>query len=43
VKVWDYVGRVGNTGTSTGAHLHLEIHVDGAAVDPFAFLKKHTD
>jgi len=36
VKVWDYVGRVGNTGTSTGAHLHLEIHVDGVPVDPFA-------
>jgi murein DD-endopeptidase MepM/ murein hydrolase activator NlpD len=43
VKVSDYVGRVGNTGTSTGAHLHLEIHVDGVVVDPFAFLKKYTD
>ncbi len=43
VKVADYVGRVGNTGTSTGAHLHLEIHVDGVAVDPFVWLKKYTD
>ncbi len=41
VKVGDYVGRVGNTGTSTGAHLHLEIHVDGVQVDPFAWLKKN--
>lgn len=41
VKVGDYVGRVGNTGTSTGAHLHLEIRVDGAQVDPFAWLKEH--
>lgn len=42
VQVADYVGRVGNTGTSTGAHLHLEIHVDGVQVDPYAWLKKHT-
>jgi murein DD-endopeptidase MepM/ murein hydrolase activator NlpD len=41
VKVADYVGRVGNTGTSTGAHLHLEIRVDGQQVDPFAWLKKN--
>lgn len=41
VKVADYVGRVGNTGTSTGGHLHLEIHVDGAPVDPFQWLKKN--
>lgn len=42
VKVADYVGRVGNTGTSTGAHLHLEIHENGVPVDPYAWLKKHT-
>jgi len=42
VQVGDYVGRVGNTGTTTGAHLHLGIMVDGVAVDPFAWLKKHT-
>lgn len=41
IKVADYVGRVGNTGTSTGAHLHLEIHENGIQVDPFAWLKKH--
>lgn len=42
VAVGDYVGRVGNTGTTTGAHLHLGIIVDGVAVDPFDWLKKHT-
>lgn len=42
VEVGDYVGRVGNTGTTTGAHLHLGIMVNGVAVDPFDWLKKHT-
>ena len=42
VEVGDYVGRVGNTGTTTGAHLHLGIVVNGVAVDPFDWLKKHT-
>ncbi|MFM2412161.1 MAG: hypothetical protein RLZZ587_494 [Actinomycetota bacterium] len=41
IVVADYVGRVGSTGTSTGAHLHLEIHVNGIQVDPFAWLKKN--
>jgi murein DD-endopeptidase MepM/ murein hydrolase activator NlpD len=42
VAVTDYVGRVGSTGTSTGAHLHLEIHVNGVQVDPFTWLKANT-
>jgi len=42
VKAGDYVGRVGNTGASTGAHLHFSILIDGEHVDPFEWLKKYT-
>jgi murein DD-endopeptidase MepM/ murein hydrolase activator NlpD len=42
VAAGDYVGKVGNTGTSTGPHLHFEIHINGKPVDPFEWLKKHT-
>lgn len=38
VKVGDFVGLVGDSGNSYGAHLHLEVHVDGVPVDPFAWL-----
>ena len=41
VKVGQQVGQVGTTGTSTGAHLHFEVHVDGAPTDPFAWLKSN--
>lgn len=36
------IGSVGNTGTSTGAHLHFEILIDGIQVDPMPILKKLT-
>ena len=38
VSAGDFVGLVGSTGTSTGAHLHFEVRIDGVYVDPFAFL-----
>lgn len=43
VNVGDEVGKVGNTGSSTGAHLHLEIHIGGVKVDPFAYLKANNN
>ena len=32
------VGKVGNTGVGTGAHLHFEIHIDGEKVDPLLYV-----
>lgn len=34
----DVVGFVGTTGSSTGCHLHFEIHEDGQAVDPARYV-----
>jgi murein DD-endopeptidase MepM/ murein hydrolase activator NlpD len=38
VKVGDFIGLVGDTGTSYGSHLHFELHVEKVPVDPFAWL-----
>jgi len=36
VKAGDQIGQLGNTGKSTGPHLHIETHIDGQHVDPLS-------
>ena len=38
VSAGDILGAVGSTGLATGAHLHLEVDIDGRATDPLQWL-----
>ncbi len=39
----DRIGDMGNSGRSTGTHLHYEVRVDGRAVNPMTFIKAGRD
>jgi murein DD-endopeptidase MepM/ murein hydrolase activator NlpD len=39
VRKGDVVGKAGNTGTSTGIHLHFEILKDGKHVNPLSYVR----
>ncbi|OAN35196.1 M23 family metallopeptidase [Microbacterium sp. H83] len=41
VKVGDIIGRTGNTGRSYGAHLHLELIINGSKIDPLPWLREN--
>lgn len=38
VVMGEQIGSVGNTGWSTGAHLHFEVRTDGSAVNPISYI-----
>jgi hypothetical protein len=40
VEAGQQIARTGNTGGSTGCHLHYEVHLNGQAVDPEPYMRE---
>ncbi len=43
VSIGDTAGRVGSTGNSFGAHLHLVVQLEGESIDPLPFIELHSE
>ncbi|HIW36008.1 MAG TPA: M23 family metallopeptidase [Candidatus Treponema faecavium] len=43
VSQHDVIGAIGNTGLSTGPHLHYEVHIGSDVVDPAKYINVRTD
>lgn len=41
VEAGQLIGVVGSTGSSTACHLHFEVHINNAVVDPWAWLEQN--
>jgi murein DD-endopeptidase MepM/ murein hydrolase activator NlpD len=42
VQQGDVIGYIGNTGLSTGPHLHYEVHIGSDVVDPYKYINIRT-